>query len=94
MTTTITEIKDQLKAMLEKTENKEDIEQIGALNSLVDKVEAEHKKLQEENTDLIKDYKELIKHTSFSPNGTETQEVSAPTDLSFSDFLSTYKKNN
>lgn len=85
-------MKNQLQAMLEKTENKEEIEQIGTLNSLVDKIEAEHKKLQEDNTDLIKDYKELIKHTSFSPNGTETQEVSTPTDLSFSDFLTAYNK--
>lgn len=94
MPNTINDLKNQLKAMLEKTEDKEGIEQIGALNSLVDKIEAEHTKLQNENKDLIKDYKELIKHTSFQPNGNETQEVPETKEISFGDFLSTYKKDN
>lgn len=92
MNNTITDLKSQLKAMLDKTEDKEAIEQIGTLNSLVDKIEAEHTKLQNDQKDLIKDYKELIKHTSFAPNGNETQEVPEQKTLSFDDFLAGYKK--
>lgn len=94
MSTTITDLKNQLKAMLEATEDKAAIEQIGTLNGLVDKMEAEHKQLQNENKDLIKDYKELIKHTSFAPNGNETQEVPETKELSFEDFLAGYKKED
>lgn len=91
MVNLITDLKNQLKAMLDNTENKESIEQIGALNSLVDKLEAEHTKLQNENKDLIKDYKELIKHTSFAPNGNETTEVPEQKELSFEEFLAGYQ---
>lgn len=94
MNSTIKDLKDQLKAMLDRTENKESIEQIGQLNSLVDKLDAEHKQLQNENKDLIKDYKELIKHTSFAPNGNETTEVPEQKELSFEEFLAGYKKEN
>ena len=94
MKSTVEEIKNQLQAMLDKTETKEDIEQIGVTNSLLDKLESEHKELQSKYNDLFKDYRELVKHTSFVPNGNETQEVQEQKNLSFDTFLSDYKNNN
>lgn len=92
MATTIEELRNQLKAMFDKTENKTEVAQIGTLNSLVDKLEAEHNQIQNEQKDLLKDYKELIKHTSFAPNGTEQTEVPEQKELTFGDFLGSYQK--
>lgn len=87
MTNTITDLRNQLQQMLDATENKTQIEQISALNVFVDKLEAEHTQLQNEQKDLLKDYKELVKHTSFIPNGTETQEVPEQKEVHIEDFL-------
>lgn len=92
MTDEIKELKDQLQAMLDATEDKPSIERIGTMNSLIDKIEAKHNKLQEEQKDLLKDYKELYKHTSFKPNGTEQEQIKENKKLTFDDFLSGYKK--
>lgn len=93
MTNTIKELKDQLQAMLDSTDTKEAIEQIGITNSLADKLEVEHQELQAKYDDLFKDYKELVKHTSFAPTGHEQETVPEPKELSFGEFLSNYKKD-
>lgn len=94
MTNTINDLKNQLKAMLDATEDKPSIERIGTMNSLLDTLEAEHQQLRTEQKELMKDYKELIKHTSFAPNGTETQEVQETKELTFGEFLGAYQKKN
>lgn len=87
----IKDLKDQLQAMLDSTEDKSGIERIGTINSLVDKIESKYTQTQNEQKELLKDYKELIKHTSFAPNGTEQTEVPEQKELTFGDFLSSYK---
>lgn len=64
-------IKDQIKKMFDESTDKTVIEQVGALNSLVDNAEEEHKALKKENKELLDDYKEALHHSSFQPNGTE-----------------------
>lgn len=59
------ELRKLVAEMFEKSTNKEDIEALSAIKTACDGVEAEHNKLQEENKELLKDYKTLITHTSF-----------------------------
>lgn len=91
-TTTMDDLRNQLQAMLDKTEDKETIEQLGTMNSLLDKLAGENQKLQDEQKEILKDYKELVKHTSFTPNGKETEEVVDTKPLTFDEFLKNYKK--
>ena len=93
MKTIIQEMKENLSKLLDSTEDKQYIEQIGAMSSIVDRLEVEHNTLQEENKQLIKDYKELIKHTSFAPTGIE-QEVADTKVPDFGDFLTALKNQN
>lgn len=92
MKTTIEEIKDQLQAMLDATEDKPTIERIGTMNSLVDKLSEENTHILEEQKTLLKDYKELVKHTSFKPNGTETEVPDTKEPVTFDSFFNNYKK--
>lgn len=91
MTNTANDIKKQLQTMVDATDNKEQIETLGALNSLVDKMVDEYNHLQDEQKSLLTDYKELIKHTSFKPNGSEQTQVDETKNLTFGDFLDAYK---
>lgn len=59
------QLRNLVAEMFAKSENKSDIEALSAIQNACDNVEAEHNKLQEENKELLKDYKELITHTSF-----------------------------
>lgn len=92
MSTTIDQLKEQLKTMLDSTENKEQIASITSMSNLVDKLNEEHTALQNEQKELLKDYKEVIKHTSFKPNGTEQEQVKTQSTLTFDSFLADYKK--
>lgn len=94
MTNTINDLRTKLQSMLDATDNKQQIEEISALNVFVDKLEAEHTQLQNEQKDLLKDYKELVKHTSFAPNGTETQQVPEQKEVRFEDFLKAKPQQN
>lgn len=87
----INDLKTQLQELMDSIDDKPTIEKIGKLSCLADNIEAKHTELQNEQKDLLKDYKELIKHTSFTPNGTE-EAVEEPKELTFDDFLSAYKK--
>lgn len=70
---------EQLKAtvaqLFENATEKEDIEKLAKVNNSISEVEAEQKELTDKNAELIKSYKELIKHTSFKeqPKQVETQ---------------------
>lgn len=78
---------EQLRAtvatLFEHAEDKNLIEGLAKVNSAIDDVENENKELTEKNVDLIKSYKELVKHTSFKeePKATETQPTSKTLDL-------------
>ena len=72
---------EQLRAVVaqafENATSKEQIEQVVKINQTIDEVEQEQKDLIDQNADLIKSYKELIKHTSFR----EAPKVDTPTSV-------------
>lgn len=73
-------------------ENKSEIEKLSALKKACDEVEVEQNKLQADNKELLKDYKELVTHTSFSDQSkapTDNIGASAP---SFDEALAEFMK--
>lgn len=81
-------MKEMVAEMFNKAQNKEDIETLSQLSNVCDEVEAEHNKLQTENKDLMKDYKELIKHTSFKdPNNKPSETIGGVKELNIDEAL-------
>lgn len=91
------ELRKTVAEMFENAVEKEQIEQLAKVNNAIDEVEKENKELTEKNGELIKSYKELVKHTSFEdkPKAVETQSTStAPTLEGFlQEFLASQPKN-
>ena len=83
-------------ALFENAEDKNLIEGLAKVNTAIDGVEAENKELTDKNAELIKSYKELVKHTSFKeePKAVETQPTTQNLDLNayLKEFLA--KKEN
>lgn len=77
------QLRATIAALFENAKEKDLIEGLAKVNSAVDDVEAENKELTDKNADLIKSYKELVKHTSFkeAPKATETQPSHEAPDL-------------
>lgn len=71
------ELRNTIAKMFENAEEKEQIEQLARVNNSITEVEQEQKQLVEKNAELIKSYKELVKHTSFKeqPQDIETQAI-------------------
>ena len=65
MGTKIEELRSVVAAMFANATEKEQIENLAKLNNSIDAVAEENKELTDKNADLIKSYKELVKHTSF-----------------------------
>lgn len=91
---------EQLRAVVaqafENATQKEQIEQLAKINQSIDEVEQEQKELEDTNADLIKSYKELIKHTSFR----EAPKVDTPTGVppsleeSLKSYLASHPEEN
>lgn len=71
------ELRNTIAKMFENAKEKEQIEQLARVNNSIAEVEQEQKQLIEKNAELIKSYKELVKHTSFKeqPQETATQTI-------------------
>lgn len=69
------ELRTLVAGLFETATEKEDIERLAKVNSSIEAVETEQKELETKNAELIKSYKELVKHTSFKeqPKQVETQ---------------------
>lgn len=82
------QLKSLVAEMFNKVENKSDIEALSAIKSACDDVEAEHNKLQEENKELLKDYKELVVHTSFKDQHNQPRDtISGGVEVSIDDAI-------
>lgn len=92
------ELRKVVGQMFENATEKEQIEQSVKINNCIDEVEKEQKELIDKDAELIKSYKELVKHTSFkdAPKGVETQpSAKEPLSLeaSLKDFLAKQKES-
>lgn len=81
------ELKKTIEQMFEHAESKEAIEQSTTLKSQIEGVEQEQNALLEKNAELIKSYKELVKHTSFKQQPENVLENSKMAAASFDEQL-------
>ena len=90
------QLRDLVASLFENATQREQIEGLVRVNDAIDAVEKEQHEMEEKNADLVKSYKELIKHTSFkvAPSEKETQPKSAPSlEATLNDFLAKQKKD-
>lgn len=73
-------------------ENKSDIEKLTAINNAAKEVAEEQNKLVAENRELLKDYKELVSHTSFNDQHKAPADPVGGTAVSFEDALQNFMK--
>lgn len=82
------ELRNLVSEMFSKAEDKSAIEALSVINKAVDDVEAEHNKLIAENKELLKDYKELVVHTSFKDSQNQPQDtISGQVGISIDEAL-------
>ncbi|MCQ2088149.1 MAG: hypothetical protein MJZ37_08840 [Bacilli bacterium] len=81
------QLKNLVADMFAKSENKAEIESLSAIKKACDDVEAEHNKLQAENKELLKDYKELVTHTSFKDQHNKPSNTIDGNVVSFDDAI-------
>lgn len=90
------ELRATIAKMFENAQEKEQIEQLAKVNNSITEVEQEQKELTDKNAELIKSYKELVKHTSFKeePVQTNTQVTGELPSLedALKDFLASKNK--
>lgn len=85
------ELKNLIADMFAKAETKTDVENMTVLNKLTEDAVAEQNKLQEENKELLKDYKELVAHTSFKDSSKAPVDQISAQPLSFEEALKNFK---
>ena len=88
------QLRDLVATLFENATQREQIEGLVRVNDAIDAVEAEQKEMADKNSDLIKSYKELVKHTSFNvaPKERETQAQPQSLEASLQDFLAKQEK--
>ncbi len=60
------ELKNTIKGLVDKAQTKEEIETLTKLNQQVEEAEKDYKTLDDKHKELLKDYKEVVKNTSFT----------------------------
>lgn len=90
------ELRQTVAKMFENAEQKEQIEQLAKVNNSIAEVEQEQNELLNKNAELIKSYKELVKHTSFKEQPQETATQATGVAPSLEDALKAFlaSKNN
>lgn len=73
------ELKALINQLFEKAESKEAIQQAAVISTKIDEIEAEQKAAKDDYDSLLKDYKEVILHTSFKPLNTSDRGADEPT---------------
>lgn len=76
--------------MFDKATEKVEIDRLTTIKTSLEGVAAEQTALEEKNAELIKSYKDLVKHTSFSDIESKPADPVGGTPVSFEDFLANY----
>lgn len=84
--TKLEELRQLVATMFEGATDKEQIEQLATLNNSIDAVAKEETAMVEKNAELIKSYKDLVKHTSFS-TGDKPSDGLSGTKVSIDDAI-------
>lgn len=91
------QLKQLVADMFDKCERKDDIDKLSTIKNTIDEVEGEQQELIDKNSELIKSYKDLVKHTSFKNDNNiveKNNEIFTPTSISFEETLSNFINNN
>lgn len=64
-TENLNKLRDQIKVLLDAATDKDTISSLTSINDTISSVESDYTKLETEQKDLLKDYKEVIKYASF-----------------------------
>lgn len=90
------QLRQTVAQLFENATEKDEIERLAKVNNSIDEVAAEQAELTEKNAELIKSYKELVKHTSFKeqPKKVETQPTGQAPSLeeALKEFLTSKNK--
>lgn len=89
----IEELKNIVADWFSAAETKTEIERATAIKNKLEEVEAEHLSLKNENKDLLKDYKELVSHTSFNDSRNRPTDNIGTTSISFEEALQNFIAN-
>lgn len=94
--TKLEKLKTMINDQFDKVEDKESIEALGAINTCLDELEAESLASAKDYRDLLSDYKELVKHTSFAIKGNDNPDnrTGVVEALSLEEFVKVYKTND
>lgn len=65
------QLKAAIKEQFDKATDKQSIDTLSNINSLVEGAEKEHQALESKNAELIASYKDVVAHTSFKPKAME-----------------------
>jgi len=88
------QLKNLVGSWFDACEDKQTLDQLSAIKKACDDVEAEQNKLQAENKELLKDYKELVTHTSFNDQHNQPKNTLGGEAVSFEDALAEFMKKN
>lgn len=83
----ITAIKQQLTLMLDKSEDTQIISDLTKITTALDGIEEDYKSQDSKYRELLGNYKEVIKHTSFVPNSNEPIGTGLPKKRSLDDLI-------
>lgn len=86
------ELRDLMSQLFGAATDRETIEKAAVVSSKIDEIEAEQKASQENYNNLLKDYKDVVLHTSFKPLNASDKGADSPIavfnpDTAFEDAL-------
>lgn len=89
---TLEDLRQMVADLFAAAEDKTTIQKSAIVNQQIDKVAAESTKLSQDYQALLKDYKEVILHTSFKPTDGGRADELTPTANTFNgdDFIATF----
>lgn len=91
------ELKNTIKGLFDKAQTKEEIETLTKLNQQVEEAEKDYKTLDDKHKELLKDYKEVVKNTSFTEKPKDdvgTQPTPKSLEDSLKDFTNDPKNKS
>ena len=97
--TKLEELRKIVAKAFENAEKKESIETLAQINTCLDAVGEETKELEKSRDEIVKSYKDLIKHTSFKADTGAAADEITPPKVEFDSFLKNFvekekEKNN
>lgn len=94
------ELRDYVSKLFESATEKGIIEQAAVVSSKIDEIASEQKKQEDDYNALLKDYKDVVIHSSFKPLDKSDKGAALPApshqsfDSIFDDALSKWKEEN